>query len=79
MWLQFQHVSVDVSISIGVVRCCCHRFFVAVIVDRVLLFVGDRHGLSRTDSILQCQVRVCARVGDFYFRVLALDLLHSFG
>ena len=71
--IQFQHVSVDVPISISVVRCC-HRFFVVVIVDRVLIFVGDRHVLSQPVSSLQCQVRVCARIGDCFFLVLALDL-----
>ena len=49
--IQFQNVSVDVSTSISVVRCC-HRFFVVVIVDRVFVFVGGRHGLLQHDSSL---------------------------
>ena len=65
--IQFQHVSVEISISLNVV-CCCHGFFVVVIVDRVLIFVGDRHGFSQPDTNLQCQ-GVCARVGDFFFGV----------
>ena len=52
----FQNVSVaGLNLCVWCCWCCwCHRPVVFVTVDRVFIFVGDRHGTSQADSSLQC-------------------------
>ena len=42
--------------------CQCRCLFVDVTVDRVLICVGDGHGICQADSKIAMLMRVCARV-----------------
>ena len=60
--ISFQNVG-GLNLCIWCCRCCCcRRVFVVVTVDRVLIFVGDGHGISQADSRLQCRKIMFARV-----------------
>ena len=66
----FREASVDL---ISICLCwCCHRLFVVVIIDCVLIFFGDGDGISHADWSLQCRTRVCERVGDLLLVVGAV-------